>query len=96
MQKTKGKKTKKTKNSTNKSSLSTFVKSEQFPKTIGVIVAIFTVFCFVSFVSFYFSNDLFRCASECLISFADAKVDLFFESPKLFGVFFASMPIFTR
>lgn len=55
MQKTKGKKTKKAQNSTNKSSLSSFVKSEQFPKTIGVIVAIFTVFCFVSFVSFYFS-----------------------------------------
>ena len=55
MQKTKGKKTKKAQNSTNKSSLSSFVKSEQFPKTIGVIVAIFTVFCFVSFVSFYFT-----------------------------------------
>lgn len=55
MRKTKGKKTKKAPNSTNKSSLSSFVKSEQFPKTIGVIVAIFTVFCFVSFVSFYFS-----------------------------------------
>ncbi|MBR5254417.1 MAG: DNA translocase FtsK 4TM domain-containing protein [Bacteroidales bacterium] len=55
MQRTKDKKTKKTQNRTAKTSLLTFFKSEQFPKTIAVVVAIFTVFCFVSFVSFYWS-----------------------------------------
>lgn len=55
MRKTKDSKNKKTKNGSNKSSVSTFVKSEQFPKIIGVLVAIFTIFCFVSFVSFYWT-----------------------------------------
>lgn len=55
MRKTKDSKNKKTKNGSNKSSVSTFVKSEQFPKIIGVLIAIFTIFCFVSFVSFYWT-----------------------------------------
>lgn len=59
MRKTKDKKTKKKTNGKVGSSFSKFLKSEQFPKTIAVIVAIFTVFCFVSFVSFFWTwfND---------------------------------------
>ena len=59
MRKTKDTKTKKTTSNTKKNSLLTFIKSEQFPKTMAVLLAIFTVFCFVSFVSFFWTwfND---------------------------------------
>ncbi len=59
MRKTKDTKTKKKTSNTKKNSLLTFIKSEQFPKTVAVLLAVFTVFCFVSFVSFFWTwfND---------------------------------------
>ena len=35
--------------------LSRIIHSEQFPKAMGVCVAILTIFCFVCFVSFFWS-----------------------------------------
>ena len=86
MRKTKDTKTKKTKNGSNKSSVSTFVKSEQFPKMIGVLIAIFTIFCFVSFVSFYctwFNQDNLDVNNWC--GPMGAKVADFFIS-NTFGI----------
>ena len=59
MRKTKGTKTKQKSSNTKTNALLTFIKSEQFPKTVAVLLAIFTVFCFVSFVSFFWTwfND---------------------------------------